>query len=73
MRLTADLAAGFVFDLTAGFRREVTVFVVLGIDLGADFLVAMSELFLGSLKDFLNTAEKFGMFSTYGCARAHAR
>ena len=63
------LALGFEDDFAAGFRGKVTVFATLEVD----FLVATFYIFLKSVKVFLNKAKKFGMFNTYGCARAHAR
>jgi hypothetical protein len=63
----------FDTDFELGFRGGIAVFVVVLAVLGAGFFVATADIFLGSMKVFLNTAEKFGMFNTYGCARAHAR
>ena len=57
----------------AGFRGELAVFVVVCAVWGAGFFVATADIFLGSMKVFLNTAEKFGMFNTYGCAHVRVR
>ncbi len=81
MRFNAGFVAGFAvyFDASfaLGFRGETAEFVAFLsaclVVLGVGVFVATFCNFLGSIKDFLNIAKKFGMFNTYGCARAHAR
>ncbi len=63
----------FVEAFAAGFRGEVAVFTALPADLLVGVFVATMDIFLGSIKDFFNTAKKFGMFNTYGCAHVRVR
>ncbi len=63
----------FAEAFAACFRGGMAVFAAFSADVWVDFFVATGLIFLGSKKDFLNKVKKFGMFNTYGCARAHAR
>ena len=63
----------FVEAFAAGFKGRMAVFAAFSADVWVGVFVATGLIFFWSKKDFLNKVKKFGMFNTYGCARAHAR
>ena len=73
LRTAIRFVAPLGVDFAAGFRGETAFLAVFLAVLGEGFFVATVYFFSGSIKDFLNTAKKFGMFNTYGCAHVRVR